>query len=259
MCGGVLSDQQAVVCLSRHPDAALPELWRRTGFAAAAAKAAHSHDARIDRPQCVVSAGLALLAAGEARVATHTVVSHTALQLCAPVKALGPLHWLVVLILVTVMGAMPCLPPSSICVEGPACLHGPIHAHLLVLMITGQREAARASRRAVRDDDAGLSSLSDSGSASSASGGSGGGDYGGVASRHAAGSAGSSEGPAEEDPSYGEAPGSGGSCGSPQELSLPDIQVQALCSHRWHHRQLSSCQPFTGSRIGSRPDVDVLL
>lgn len=89
----------------------------------------------------------------------------------------------------------------------------------------GQRGAARRSRlnNDDSDDDAGgdASSSDDSDSASDTGGGAA------AASRRHGKAGGSSEG-AEEDASYGEAPGSGGSTGSPKELSLDDIKVRLL-------------------------------
>lgn len=111
-------------------------------------------------------------------------------------------------------------------------------ANLCSPTLTGQREATRASQHVAHDDDGGLFSGSETGSASGASGG--GVSSSAVPSRHDARSAGSSEGAAEQDPSYGEVPGSGGSCGSPQELSLEDIQVRG-CPNTFIGQFVETC------------------
>jgi hypothetical protein len=114
------------------------------------------------------------------------------------------------------------------CVDEPPAFRSATHA---TDAPAGQREAARTSGLYAHGDDGGDSSGSEAGSGS---GGSkddcDGGSDGAVASQRAGRSVGSSEDAAEEDPSYGEAPGSGCSGGSPPELSLEDIQVHFSCA-----------------------------
>lgn len=109
----------------------------------------------------------------------------------------------------------------------------------------------------MRGDDGGLSSGSETGSASGAGdGGGGGGGNGAVASQRAGKSACSSEGAAEEDPSYGDPPGSGGSGGSPHELSLEDIQVRPASAVA---RGSGPGTHASGCRVRSRVQSGVLL